>query len=196
MPPSTGSSSRDDPLVPLLLNLSRPFGQLRLTGGAIFSFGERIFSLSTSDPLKDDFKFFLILLWDHLNLPAPTRSQLIMADWLQYGPRHLVIEAFRGIGKSWVTAAYVLWLLYCNPQLKIMVVSASKTRADDFSTFLLRLIEEVPWLAHLKPKENQRSSKISFDVGPAKADQSPSIKSVGITGQLTGSRADIIIADD
>ena len=119
-----------------------------------------------------------------------------MADWLQHGPRHLVIEAFRGIGKSWVTAAYVLWLLYCNPQLKIMVVSASKTRADDFSTFLLRLIEEVPWLEHLKPREGQRSSKISFDVGPAKADQSPSIKSVGITGQLTGSRADIIIADD
>lgn len=119
-----------------------------------------------------------------------------MADWLQYGPRHLVIEAFRGIGKSWVTAAYVLWLLYCNPQLKIMVVSASKTRADDFSTFLLRLIEEVPWLAHLKPKENQRSSKVAFDVGPAKADQSPSVKSVGITGQLTGSRADVIVADD
>ncbi|MFK9938776.1 DNA maturase B, partial [Klebsiella pneumoniae] len=37
---------------------------------------------------------------------------------------------------------------------------------------------------------------ISFDVGPAKPDHSPSVKSVGITGQLTGSRADIIIADD
>lgn len=148
------------------------------------------------DPLKEDFKLFLILLWDHLNLPAPTRSQLVMADWLQHGPRHLVIEAFRGIGKSWVTAAFVLWLLYCNPQLKIMVVSASKTRADDFSTFLHRLIEEVPWLTHLKPRDSQRSSKISFDVGPALADQSPSVKSVGITGQLTGSRADVIVADD
>ncbi|WP_173489371.1 phage terminase large subunit, partial [Marinobacterium sp. xm-d-509] len=39
-------------------------------------------------------------------------------------------------------------------------------------------------------------SKISFDVGPAVADQSPSVKSVGITGQLTGSRADLIVADD
>jgi hypothetical protein len=119
-----------------------------------------------------------------------------MAEWLQNGPTRLVIEAFRGIGKSWVTAAYVCWLLYRDPQLKVMVVSASKLRADDFSTFTLRLIHEVPFLQHLMPREGQRSSKIAFDVGPARADQSPSVKSVGITGQLTGSRADVIIADD
>jgi hypothetical protein len=148
------------------------------------------------DPLKDDFKTFLFLIWSFLNLPEPTRSQYVMAEWLQSGPDRLVIEAFRGIGKSWVTAAFVCWLLYRNPQLKIMVVSASKTRADDFSTFTLRLIHEIPFLQHLIPKDGQRSSKISFDVAPARPDQSPSVKSVGITGQLTGSRADVIIADD
>ncbi|UCR91158.1 putative packaging maturation protein B [Ralstonia phage RpT1] len=37
---------------------------------------------------------------------------------------------------------------------------------------------------------------MKFDVGPKLPDHSPSVKSVGITGQLTGSRADIIIADD
>lgn len=152
--------------------------------------------VSYGDPLKDDFKTFLFFIWTFLNLPDPTRSQYVMADWLQHGPEKLVIEAFRGIGKSWVTAAFVVWLLYRDPQLKIMVVSASKTRADDFSTFTLRLIHEIPILRHLIPKDGQRSSKISFDVGPARADQSPSVKSVGITGQLTGSRADVIIADD
>ncbi|WP_270994138.1 phage terminase large subunit, partial [Listeria seeligeri] len=39
-------------------------------------------------------------------------------------------------------------------------------------------------------------SNLAFDVGPAQPDQSPSVKSVGINGQLTGSRADTIIADD
>ena len=151
---------------------------------------------SFGNPIYDDFKVFLYLVWKHLNLPDPTRSQYVMADWLQGGPPRLVIEAFRGIGKSWVTAAYVCWLLLRNPQLKIMVVSASKLRADDFSTFVLRLIQEVPILQHLQPRGDQRSSKIAFDVGPARADQSPSVKSVGITGQLTGSRADVIIADD
>jgi hypothetical protein len=77
-----------------------------------------------------------------------------------------------------------------------MVVSASKARADDFSTFTQRIITELPICQHLVAKDGQRWSKIAFDVAPAKASGSPSVKSVGVTGQLTGSRADIIIADD
>ena len=152
--------------------------------------------LTTEQLLRTDFKVFLTIVWRMLNLPCPTRSQYELADWLQYGPQRLVIEAFRDIGKSWVTSAFVCWLLYCDPQLNILVVSASKTRADDFSTFTLRLINEMPFLEHLKSKDGQRNSKIAFDVGPSLADHAPSVKSVGITGQLTGSRADVIIADD
>ncbi len=136
------------------------------------------------------------MIWQHLNLPKPTVIQYDIANWLQRGPRRMVIEAFRGVGKSWVTAAFVCWQLYCNPQVKIMVVSASKQRADDFSTFTLRLISEVAVLRHLAPKDDQRQSKVAFDVSPARPDQTPSVKSVGITGQLTGGRADIIIVDD
>ena len=143
-----------------------------------------------------DFRNFLYLVWKHLNLPDPTPVQYDMADYLQNGPRRLVVQAFRGVGKSYVTCAYVVHQLLLNPDMKFMVVSASKSRADDFSTFTQRLIMELPMCAHLIPKGDQRWSKIAFDVGPAKASGSPSVKSVGITGQLTGSRADIIIADD
>jgi len=109
----------------------------------------------------------------------------------------LQIQAFRGVGKSWITAAFVLWTLYKDPDQKIMVISASKDRADSFSIFCQRLILEVTWLSHLKPKsDDQRWSRVSFDVGPAKPHQAPSVKSVGITGQLTGSRADLMILDD
>lgn len=148
-----------------------------------------------TEQLKD-FRYFLYLIWKHLDLPEPTPVQIDIASFLQHGPKRKVIEAFRGVGKSWITAAYVLFRLYHDPQLKILVVSASKERADNFSTFTLRLINDIPWLEHLKPKMGQRNSKISFDVGPARPDQSPSVKSVGLFGQLTGSRADIIVADD
>ena len=144
-----------------------------------------------------DFKNFLYMAWKHLNLPDPTPVQYDIAEYLQNKTqRREVIEAFRGVGKSWITSAYVCHQLYLNPQMNILVVSASKTRADDFSTFTLRLIHEMPLLAHLKPKDGQRMSKISFDVAPAQASHAPSVKSLGITGQLTGSRADLIIADD
>jgi hypothetical protein len=154
-------------------------------------------SMSTSeDPLKKDFRLFLYLVWKHINLPDPTPIQYDIANYLQHGPSKIAIQAFRGVGKSFITAAYVLWRLYCKPQLKFLVVSASKSRADAFSTFTMRLIQEMDILANLRPREEQRNSRIEFDVGPAKADQSPSVKSVGITGQITGSRADEIIADD
>jgi len=143
-----------------------------------------------------DFRNFTYLVWQHLGLPEPTPIQYDIAHFLQHSPKRCIIEAFRGVGKSYITAAYVVHQLLLNPQLKFMVVSASKARADDFSTFTQRIIVELPICQHLVAKDGQRWSKIAFDVAPAKASGSPSVKSVGVTGQLTGSRADIIIADD
>ena len=147
-------------------------------------------------PQLKDFKNFLFLCWKQLNLPDPTALQYDVADYMQHGDKRAIIQAFRGCGKSWICSAYVVHQLLMNPSLNILVVSASKTRSDDFSTFTLRLINEMPILHHLRPKDNQRQSKISFDVGPAPASHAPSVKSLGISSQLTGSRADIIIADD
>ena len=152
--------------------------------------------MNTLDLLKDDFKLFLQALWNELDLPNPTRAQYAIADYLQHGPKRLQIQAFRGVGKSWITGAFVLWTLFINPEKKIMIISASKERADNMSIFLQKLIIETPWLKHLQPKgDDSRWSRISFDVA-CSPHQAPSVKSVGITGQLTGSRADLMILDD
>ena len=146
--------------------------------------------------LKQDFKMFLQALWGQLDLPAPTRAQYAIADYLQHGPKRLQIQAFRGVGKSWITGAFVLWTLFNDPERKIMIISASKERADNMSIFLQKLIIETPWLNFLRPKsDDSRWSRISFDVN-CSPHQAPSVKSVGITGQLTGSRADLMILDD
>ena len=148
------------------------------------------------EALQDDFKLFLQALWGQLDLPTPTRAQYAIADYLQHGPKRLQIQAFRGIGKSWITGAFVLWTLFKDPEKKIMIISASKERADNMSIFLQKLIIETPWLVHLRPKsDDSRWSRISFDVN-CSPHQAPSVKSVGITGQLTGSRADLMILDD
>jgi len=152
--------------------------------------------MDTLTALKDDFKLFLQALWGQLDLPSPTRAQYAIADYLQHGPKCLQIQAFRGVGKSWITGAFVLWTLFNDAEKKIMIISASKERADNMSIFLQKLIIETPWLAHLRPKsEDSRWSRISFDVN-CSPHQAPSVKSVGITGQLTGSRADLMILDD
>jgi len=144
-----------------------------------------------------DFRNFLYVTWQHLNLPHPTNVQYDIADYLQSkDEKRKIIEAFRGVGKSWITSAFVCWRLLINPQEKILVVSASKQRADDFSIFTKRLLGEMEILQHLAPNDDQRNSNIAFDVAPSRASHAPSVKSVGVTGQMTGSRASLIIADD
>ena len=148
------------------------------------------------EALQDDFKLFLQALWEQLDLPSPTRAQYHIADYLQHGPKRLQVQAFRGVGKSWITGAFVLWTLFKDPEKKIMIISASKERADNMSIFLQKLIIETPWLNYLRPKSDEaRWSRISFDVN-CSPHQAPSVKSVGITGQLTGSRADLMVLDD
>jgi hypothetical protein len=149
------------------------------------------------DRLKASFPLFLTLVWKSLDLPRPTRAQIAIARYLQNGPKRLQIQAFRGLGKSWIAAAFTLWILFKDRDKKIMVVSASKQRADDFTIFCQKCLIEIAWLNHLTPQDDdQRWSRVSFDVRGCRPAQSPSVKSVGITGQLTGSRADLIIFDD
>lgn len=147
--------------------------------------------------LKKDFVAFIFVLWKALNLPRPTKCQIDMCKTLaDTSNTHFILQAFRGIGKSFITCGFVVWSLWNNPQLKILIVSANKERADANSKFIKDIIHLLPFLRELIPDSTQRNSMVSFDVGGAKPDHSPSVKSVGITGQLTGSRADLIIADD
>jgi hypothetical protein len=158
----------------------------------------------TGDPRKtieerisNSFPVFLSLVWKSLDLPRPTRAQLAIAEYLQSGPKRLQIQAFRGLGKSWIAAAFVLWTLWNDRDKKILVVSASKQRADDFTIFCQKCILEFDWMVHMRPQDDdQRWSRVSFDIAGCRPAQSPSVKSVGITGQLTGSRADLIVFDD
>lgn len=111
--------------------------------------------------------------------------------------REDIIEAFRGIGKSYLTSAFVLWRLYRNPfSEKVIVLSASGSKAKEFVSMTKTLLMTMPILAHLVPREDQRDTAWAFDVNGASISQSPSVKAVGITGQITGSRATLIVPDD
>lgn len=152
----------------------------------------------TIEEIKNDFKLFLFYTWKHLLLPKPTPVQMEIADFIQNkSNRRIIVEAFRGVGKSWISATYVVWSLWNDVEEKVLVISATEKRAGDFTQFCQRLIKEMKFLTHLVgERENNRWSRLSFDVKPAKASQSPSVRAVGIKGQLSGSRASLIILDD
>lgn len=143
-----------------------------------------------------DFKVFLMLVWKHLRLPAPTRMQFYIADYLQEGHKRSQLEALRGIGKTWITGAYVAWRLLRDPNEKILIVSQSGSHSDNISIFIRKLIDTMDILAHLRPRADQRSSVVAFDVNGCQVSVQPSVKALGITSQLQGNRASLLISDD
>ena len=146
---------------------------------------------------KEDFRVFLFIVWDAVGLPEPTPVQYDIANCLQHLPNdRFIIQGFRGVAKSFISCAFCVWSLWRDPQLKIEIVSASKDRADANAVFIRNIIRTIDFLEHLLPRKGQRDTQNQFDVGEAVPDISPSVKSVGITGQITGSRADILLADD
>lgn len=145
-----------------------------------------------------NFKNFLYICWKTINLPDPTPIQYDIADFLQKDIKNKIIQAFRGIGKTYITAAYVCFRLYLNPDEKILIVSASLEKAKEIAKFIKRLLTEVDELKHLVPntKNDDRDAITSFDVAGCTPSVAPSVKVLGVSGQLTGCRATIIIPDD
>ena len=100
------------------------------------------------------------------------------------------------MAKSFLTCAYAVWRLGEDRDLKVLIVSASSDRADANARFIKSIINTIPFLADMKASKDQLDTQNLFNVGGAKADISPSVKSVGITSQITGTRADLLISDD
>lgn len=143
-----------------------------------------------------DFRNFLSLVWRHLGLPKPTRAQYALAKRLQYGPAKQINECFRGMGKSWICAAFVIWLLWQDRTLNILVVSGTDEKAKNFTNQCLKIIQTFDLLADLIPDRSQWQSSVKFSVQGAPISQNASLFSASVMGTTVGSRADVVIADD
>lgn len=149
------------------------------------------------DKAKENFWAFVYIVWKSIGLPKPTPIQVDIAQFLQNPPSdRVIIQGFRGVAKSFLTCAYAVWRLWSDRDLKVLIVSASSDRADANARFIKSIIHTIPFLEDMKADKTQLDTQNLFSVGGAKADISPSVKSVGITGQITGTRADLLISDD
>jgi len=150
----------------------------------------------TAEELINDFRKFVIYVWWYLNLPKPTPMQLYIADYLQEGHTRMMLQALRGIGKTYITGAFVAWRLLRNPNERVLIVSQTGGHAENIAIFIKRLIHTVDILNHLKARKDQRDSTLAFEVNGCEVAVQPSVKAVGITGQLQGNRASLLISDD
>lgn len=146
-----------------------------------------------------EFAPFLEVCMDHLGFTtSPVQHDI--GNFLSYGPQYIMVQAQRGQAKTTITAAYAVWTLIHNPHHRILILSAGGRQANEISTLIVRLIMTLDELACLRPDptNGDRTSVEAFDVHYTLkgVDKSPSVACVGITGNLQGKRADLLIADD
>lgn len=153
--------------------------------------------------LQEHYSEFLPFLEDAMEAMGFSVSEIQkdIAKFIAYGPHYLMVMAQRGQAKTSISAAYCVWDLIHNPRHRILIVSAGEKQATDISVLIIRLIGTMDVLECMRPDERagDRSSVEHFDIHHSLrevADKSPSVKSAGITSNITGSRADLLLADD
>lgn len=123
-----------------------------------------------------------------------------IADWLEEawaaGDTRLLLQAFRSSGKSTICGLFAAWLLYRDPDLRILVLAADLMLARKMVRNVKRIIERHPFTAALKPERLDQWGSDRFTVKRHKELRDPSMLAKGISANLTGSRADVIMCDD
>lgn len=125
-----------------------------------------------------------------------------IAEFMQNGPRLRMVMAQRGEAKSTLAALYAVWRLMQKPSTRVLIVSGGETQASEVATLVVRLITTWDIFEYLRPDRSagdRTSITDGFDVHYALRgviDKSPSVACVGITAQLQGKRADLLIPDD
>src|SRR5690625_3948826 len=144
--------------------------------------------------LQGHYKHFAHFLRDALRLLGfePTWVQYDIANYLQYGPNDLMVQAQRGQAKSTITAIFAVWCLLHDPKHRVLIVSAGATQANEIATLIQRIILTWDILECLRPDKNagDRTSVEAFDLHHSikGIDKSPSVACVGILGNLPGKR--------
>ncbi len=110
--------------------------------------------------------------------------------------RRLLLMAFRSCGKSTLVGLFCVWLLWRNPDLRILVLSADLALARKMVRNVKRILEKHHLTRHLKPEHADQWGSDRFTVRRELELRDPSMLAKGITTNLTGTRADIIICDD
>lgn len=129
-----------------------------------------------------------------------TDIQLDIANYLAKGPSRRMVQAQRGQAKTTITACYAVWRIIHNPTTRVLVISAGEDQASEIAGWIIQILNNMEELECLRADRaaGDRASISAYDIhyslkGPEK---SPSIACIGITANMQGKRADILIADD
>ena len=129
-----------------------------------------------------------------------TQLQIDIGEFLQSDIRYGMIQAQRSQAKSTIVAMFAVWQLIHDCKHRILVVSAGSEVAAEIANWIIQIIMNWDILECLRPdrQHGDRASSKAFDINwqLKGAEKSPSIACIGITANMQGRRADLLIPDD
>jgi hypothetical protein len=141
-----------------------------------------------------------VWLWNRSQRLATPALHLEIADWLGQrwlaGDRRLLLMVFRNAGKSTLVGIFCAWLLLRDPELRILVLAAEHELAQKMVRAVKRIVERHPLTRHLVPRPAEQWAAGQFTIRRALTQRDPSLLARGLGGNITGSRADVVICDD
>ena len=147
-----------------------------------------------------NFDDFLVDVIEDLMGFTCTEVQLDIGTYLSTGPKYRMVQAQRGQAKTTITAIYAVWRMIHDPTTRVLIISSGDTMATEIANWIIQIIMGMDELECMRPDRSNgdRASVEAFDVhyslkGPEK---SPSVACIGITSNMQGKRADVLIADD
>ena len=157
---------------------------------------------SMSDASKESPNSFAQFVW-HWNkaqgLSTP-KLHIELSEWLDdrwtSGDKRLALTVFRNAGKSTLVALFAAWLLVRDANLRILIVSAEAALATKMTRHIRQIVGQHPHAQHLRPDEVSEWAADRLTVMRTAAWRDPSILARGLSANLTGCRADVIICDD
>jgi hypothetical protein len=129
-----------------------------------------------------------------------TQLQIDIGNFLQSDTRFGMIQAQRSQAKSTIVAMFAVWQLIHDCKHRILVISAGSEVAAEIANWIIQIIMNWDILECLRPdrQHGDRASSKAFDINwqLKGAEKSPSIACIGITANMQGRRADLLIPDD
>lgn len=129
-----------------------------------------------------------------------TELQIDIGRFLQSDVRYGMIQAQRSQAKSTIVAMFAVWQLIHDCKHRVLIISAGSEVAAEIANWVIQIIMNWDILECLRPdrQHGDRASSKAFDIHwqLKGAEKSPSIACIGITANMQGRRADLLIPDD
>ncbi len=138
--------------------------------------------------------------WNHvLGFKTPQHHKTIMqflVDVLNDEPHRGLLTAFRHSGKSTVVGVFAACVLYQIPKTRILILSAETGLASRMVAHIKNILENHPFCCNILPDVKKEWGTHKITVKRPVGIREPSVICQGISGNITGMRADLIICDD